>query len=293
MNKCRLHIRLILLIVTISVFFTDCKRKKELEKTPVSTSDTSGGRCRLDFKSARTLIRHITENEFKYDWLSGKAEVQSLVDGKEENLDIKLTMKKDSAILVSIRYILGLEVAKVLITKDSVKLVNYINKTYFKGDMNYINEILNADLDFDVVQAVLFGNSAEFHDDEARLKSVTDRQNCHYILGTERRRRLRKIAHGQLEPRKSLQTMTLDPNNFKIIRNEFFDVETNRMFVASYDKFVAKDSIYAPRHVDIDIVAEKKVSLKIDYVRIEKGQPQKLSLNIPAKYDPIPVKQKQ
>jgi hypothetical protein len=100
-------------------------------------------------------------------------------------------------------------------------------------------------------------------------------------------------VQGQAEPRKSLQTMTLNPDNFKIIRNEFIDVETNRMFIASYDKFAEKDSVYAPRHVDIDIVAEKKVNLKIDYVRIEKTQPQKLSLNIPSKYDPIPVKQKQ
>lgn len=289
----RLHAIVFLLLAVSSAFlFTDCRRKKELEKTPVVT-DTTASRCRLDFKSAKTLIRNIKESEFQYEWLFGKAEVASNVDGKDENFDIRLTMRKDSAILVSIRYILGLEVAKVLITKDSVKLVNYINKTFFRGDMNYINEILNADLDYDVVQAVLFGNSAEFYDDDAKLKPVTDRHNCHYLLGTERRRRLKKIAQGQAEPRKSLQMMTLNPDNFKIIKNEFVDVETSRTFTVAYDQFITKDSVYAPRHVNIDIVAEKKVNLKIDYVRIEKTQPQKLSVNIPAKYDPIPVKKQQ
>jgi hypothetical protein len=216
--------------------------------------------------------------------------VESVVDGKEESFDIKVRMRKDSAIFITIQALSMVDVAKILITRDSVKMRVDIKKQYFVGDMNYINEILNADLDFDVVQAALFGNSAEFYDDDARLKTVTDRQKCHYILGTERRRRLRKIVHGQKEPRKSLQTMTLHPENFKILINEFIDVETNRMFIASYDKFQMLDSIYAPRHVDIDIVAEKKVNLKIDYVRIEKTQPQKLSLNIPAKYDPIPIK---
>ena len=84
--------------------------------------------------------------------------------------------------------------------------------------------------------------------------------------------------------------MTLNPENFKILVNEFVDVETNRKFTATYDKFSVKDSVYAPHAVNIDIVAEKKINVKIDYVRIEKNQPQRLSLNIPAKYDPIPIK---
>jgi hypothetical protein len=39
-------------------------------------------------------------------------------------------------------------------------------------------------------------------------------------------------------------------------------------------------------------VAEKKASVKIDYVRIEKNIPQKLSLNIPSKYEAISIQKK-
>jgi hypothetical protein len=51
-----------------------------------------------------------------------------------------------------------------------------------------------------------------------------------------------------------------------------------------------KDSVFAPHNVNIEIKAEKKIDLKINYVRIEINQPQKLTLNIPKNYDPIPVK---
>jgi len=61
-------------------------------------------------------------------------------------------------------------------------------------------------------------------------------------------------------------------------------------FSAYYSKFVDLDSVFAPHHVDIDIVAEKKINLKINYVRIEINQPQKMPLNIPKSYDPIPIK---
>ncbi|MBI2720710.1 MAG: DUF4292 domain-containing protein [Bacteroidetes bacterium] len=89
-----------------------------------------------------------------------------------------------------------------------------------------------------------------------------------------------------------MQTITLNPDNFKIIKNEFIDPSTNRMFTANYRNFTQKDSVYAPYVVDIDIQAEKKAKLKIEYVRIEKNTPQKLDLNIPEKYDPIQIQKK-
>lgn len=274
---------------------TSCKHKKKIHKTQtdVVINDTITGRCRLDFKSAKTLSRHVKENEFNFIWVTAKANVETLIDGKEESFDIKVNIRKDSAMLITIQYLLGIQVAKILITKDSVKLVNYIQKNYFKGDFIYINELLNADLDFSVLQAILFGNSAEFYeDDELKLKPVTDRENCHYLLSTERKRKLRKLQAGENELKKALQILTLNPENYKILKNEFSDPATNRTFLASYKNFTLKDSVYAPYHVDIDIVAEKKASVKIDYVRMEKNIPQKLSLNIPPKYDAIQIQKK-
>ncbi len=141
-----------------------CRHKKKLQVTepvaPVAVQDTLSGKCRLDYKNAKALSRYVKDNEFKFDWVYAKANVESLVDEKEESFDIKVRIRKDSAMLVTIQYLLGLEVAKVLITRDSVRFVDYIHKTYFRGDFAYINDLLNADLDFDLVQAVLFGNSA-------------------------------------------------------------------------------------------------------------------------------------
>lgn len=283
-------------VVGLILVTTACKHKQKIQKTEappvVVAEDTLAGRCRLDYKSARTLSRHVKESEFKFEWVNAKANVETLIEDKEENFDIRVRIRRDSAMLITIQYLLGLEVAKVLITRDSVKMVNYIQKNYFKGDFNYINDLLNADLDFDLLQAVLFGNSAEFQEDDNKLKPVADRQNCHYLLSTERKRRLRKIQSGSSDLKDALQTLTLLPENYKILRNEFIDPTTNRKFVASYKNFTQKDSVYAPYHVDIDITAQKKAMVKIDYVRIEKNTPQKLTLNIPAKYDAIDIQKK-
>jgi hypothetical protein len=296
MNKIRSTALYIVLGCLLITAISACKTKKHTQQTTTTnnqTDDSLQGKCRLLYKTAKALTKHIKENELNYSWISAKADVETAIDGETHNLDIRVKGRKDSAIWISITAVGLIDVAKLLITRDSVKMVVYVKKQYFKGDFNYINQLLNADLDFDLIQAALFGNSADFDDDDKKLKPVIDRENCHYLLSTERKRKLRRIASGQDSLKRSLQTMTLNPETFKILKNEFEDAATNRSFHASYDDFVAKDSVFAPRSVNIEIKAEKKVSVKINYVRIDVNQPQKFTLNIPKNYEPIPIKKEQ
>jgi hypothetical protein len=281
-----------LLIIALLLLLTpSCKTKKKLQQPPVAqTEDTLQGKCRLLYKTSKMLTKNLKQKELGYKWISAKADVQTLIDGEDQNLDIRVRGRKDSAIWIQIQAVGLIDVAKLLITRDTVKMVVYVKKQYFVGDFNYINQLLNADLDFDLLQAALFGNSADFDDDDSKLRPTADRENCHYLLSTERKRKLKRITAGHDSLKRSLQTMTLDPETFKIINNEFFDVTTNRKFSASYSKFAAVDSVFAPHYVNIDISAEKKINLKINYVRLEINQPQKMPLNIPKSYDPIPFK---
>ncbi len=281
---------MLLVLCTALLFNISCKSKKQLQQTPiVQTEDTIQGKCRLNFKTSKVLTKHIKESELQYNTIYAKADVETSIDGEDHNLDIRVRGRKDSAIWISIQAVGLVDIAKLLITRDSVKMVVYVKKQYFKGDFNYINQMLNADLDFDLIQAALFGNSADFDDDDSKLKPSADRTNCHYLLSTVRKRKLKRITSGIDSLKRSLQTMTLDPETFKIIQNDFEDATTNRSFHANYDKFSAKDSVFAPHHVNIEIKAEKKITLKINYVRIEINQPQKFTLSIPKNYDPIPV----
>lgn len=278
----------------VFIFNAGCKHKKKMQKQKeqavVVNADTLG-KCRLDFKNAKALSKYITENELKYNWLFLKSNVNTMFEGEDKSFDAKVRLRKDSLMLITIE-LLSIDFAKVLISKDSIKLVDYHHKKYFKGDFNYINDLLNADLDFNVIQSVIIGNSAEFVDEDEKLKPVTDRQNCNYMLSTERKKRLRKIEKGEEDLRKALQIITLNPENFKIIKNEFIDPTANRSFTANYSDFKTKDSIFAPYHVDIDIKAERNMNIKIEYVRIEVDKPQKFTFNIPAKYEKIEIQKK-
>ncbi len=290
-----LFIKIVLVISLFSVVTApSCKHKKKTITTSEAKdtgTDTLNLKCKLDYKNSKALIRYMKENEFKFDWLYVKSNVNTIFENEDKTFDAKVRLKKDSIMLITIE-LLTIDFAKVLITKDSIKMVDYHNKKYFKGDFNYINDLLNADLDFNVIQSIIVGNSAEFKDEEDKLKPVTDRQNCCYMLSTERKRRLKRIEKGTEDLKKALQIITLNSDNFKIVKNEFSEPENNRSFTVEYSNFKERDSVFAPYNVNIDIRAQKKMNIKIEYVRIEINKPQKFVFNIPSKYTPIEIQKK-
>ena len=73
-------------------------------------------------------------NEFDYDYLKAKAKFR-YNDGKE---DLKATanfrIKKDSLIWMSISASLGIEAARVMINKDSMAIMDRLNKQYTRSN---------------------------------------------------------------------------------------------------------------------------------------------------------------
>ena len=122
MNK--LFLKYSLPVILCAVFcsillLSSCKSRKQLQKTPdVAAGDS--GRCRLDFKSAKTLTNHLKETAFNYNWIYAKANVEAKVDSEENSFDIRVRVRKDSAILITIQALSLVDVAKILITRDSV-----------------------------------------------------------------------------------------------------------------------------------------------------------------------------
>ena len=60
-----------------------------------------------------------------------------------------------------------------MITPDSVKVMNRLKSNYFADDICRINDLINADFDFEMLQNLLVGNSLEYYDDD-RLKTSID-----------------------------------------------------------------------------------------------------------------------
>jgi hypothetical protein len=287
----QLPLKIVFSFLLFAIVTTSCKSKRSLvKKNTTVVVDTTSEKCRMDFKSGKSLSKLMNDSALNFSYVSAKFNCELTLDSEEHSFNVSVRCRKDSVIWLSISK-LGIDAARILITKDTVKFtMGLTEKKYFVGDFSYINQMLHADLDYDMLQALLFGNSADFHDDDDKLKPGRDKTNCQYFLSTIRRRHLRRITNGSETPSESYQTMWLDPETFKITTLEFTDIQAKRKFSSSYSNFKLVDKYLAPFKLVYTITAEKNIKANINYGRININEPQTFPFKIPPSYERIEFK---
>ncbi len=271
-----------ILFLMVYCFFliglSSCKNKQKIV--------LNNGKCILDYKNAKTLTTNLKANEFRFNRLTAKLSVESLIDSSSNSFTINLKMKKDSVIWMSISKF-GIEGARVLITRDTVKLtISFGDKKYFIGDFSYISKLLNADLDFEILQSLFVGNSVAFYDEDSKLKPGSS--NCQYTLGTIRKRKLRRVMEKGKELKESAQSIYMLPESFKISRILFYEFNPERSLDVQYSEHTKVDSTqFLPLKMNLVFRAKKNISIAINYTKTSLDQEQTFLFKIPEGYEQI------
>ena len=265
------------------LFLTSCKHQQKIIH-PVT-------KCNLDYKNAKTLTTKLKSNEFHFNKINAKLNVETYIDSVSSTFNVSLRVKNDSLIWMSISK-LGIEGARVLITKDSVYFMNRIDNKYFKGDYSYISKLLNTQLDYEMLQSLLIGNSVEFYDEDEKIKANIN--NCQYTLGTIRKYKLRKVMQKGKELKEPAQSIYLTPETYKISRIVFFEFNPDRSFDANFHDYTKVDSTQLfPLKMNFTIKAQKNLNISIDYSKIQLKEEQNFPFKIPSNYEQIIYKEKQ
>ncbi len=132
---------------------------------------------KLKKRSTAELLTELNKNTVSYTWYSAKGRVGINADGITQNADIKLRMRRDSAIWIAIS-VIGIEGGRALITPDSIKLINRMNASYLVEPFSYFQKKYNVPLSFQSLQEMLIGNAPDRKDIGWRA----DRDSSQYIL---------------------------------------------------------------------------------------------------------------
>jgi hypothetical protein len=273
--------------------FNSCKGKKN-QKVPEGNDSLAAGNCKINKHLPRQLINDMRKSEFHFEWFSGKLDCEASDDSSKVNFDVTVRIRRDSVIWMMISEpSLGIPVARVLITKDSVKFIQKLpQEKCFKGDFILLSNLLQNEVDYDMIQSLLIGNSASFYEEDEKLNSSVNKAECNYILSTIRKRKLNKVLNNpQTPPSDPLQTITLDPVSFKIMKILFIDAQ-NRTFTANYSEFSPEDSLMFP-HKALFFArgAQKSARLDVTYKKVKLNQPLEFPFNFPDDCQPILIQE--
>ena len=284
MNRIIVVYRFFILILGIQLLASSCSIKKKVL--------TTNRPQHLDKIPEKNLEAMLHKNEVHYEWIAAKFSADVTIDSSLTSFSVSFRGRKDSVLWVSITApIIGIEVARGIITKDSIKFIERIHSRYFVGDFSTINKVLHTDLDFELLQNLLVGNSAEFYDDDDRLHGGTS--DGRYFLSTIRKRKVRKVMDRNKELKDPAQIIWMEPTTYKVARIVYKEFNQNRTFDADFDKFLPIDSMLFPRELHFNIKAEKTVDVKLNYSKITINTPQQFPFSISSKYEPIVYKEKQ
>lgn len=268
------------LFLTLLLLSAACKTKKSMVDIKRNQDE------RVDKKNPRTLMKLLKENQFDFNWLSAKFSANMVLDGNNESFNGVMRIRKDSVIWIIISK-MGFEGARVMITKDSVKFLDKVNKKYFTGTYDTVSKMLHTDLDFEIMQSMLVGNSVEFYEEDEKLWSGKDRDSAQYILSTIRKRKLKRVLKGNEVPKELVQSIWLENKLWKITRIFMTDHNTNRTFDAFYNDFQKTDYALFPFHVKFNIEAERSVRIEFDYSKVILNKPQEFPFTVPESYERI------
>jgi hypothetical protein len=277
----RHHAFFVLLFLLVAVFlFNSCRtRKPEVTKpVPVQAVEVPPAT-----ENADSLASVVKGSDLNTQWFSARVNVDATIDKENRSFNANLRICKDSAIWMSISPALGIEVARVLIDKDSVRFINRLNSTYFKGGFAYLNNMLQVDVNFKMIQSVLIGNAYLHYSVD---KYIQDRENAELVLSTLKFRKIKR--ENELEPPQILtQEIWYSPVQQKITKMEMQDYRPTRKFSVHYNAFETVDGLSVPAKINIEASAKKELKIALEYSKIGLNKELNLPFNIPDGYEPI------
>jgi len=258
------------------IFLFSCKT---LEKTHQK------GKVKITRHPKEFLIEKLKQNESNFKTLSAKNNID-VINSKKQSFKSHLRIQKDSAIWMSITPILGIEVARILITNDSVKYINRIDKEYFLGDFDYIDDVLGVDLDYQMLEALLIGNSVDFEREEKKIKTSIDRKKGAYFISTIKKRKTRKELRKDKAKIKGEQNQAiwLNPSTFKVIELLITQSSNTRNLQVSFEEFKSIDEHTFPNKINYKISAKDTTSIVLKYANINFDKSLSFPFKIPSSY---------
>lgn len=172
MSKIGVGLISLLLVVSLS-----CNRKTLPGTNQTTITEAVDSVLLSELKKFKTA-------EFTPEYFQFKCKVDFTSQKMSESFSVNGRMKRDSAIWMSITPGLGIEVARCLIRKDSVFVLDRMNNKAYAYDFNFINEQFQTQLSYSNLEALILGNVP--YEKEMRDRLLKQEEESLYLLRQHR-----------------------------------------------------------------------------------------------------------
>ena len=262
-----------IIAILLSLFFTQCRSGRTITIAIAPRDSTKV----VEIKSAAdsSILINTTRETIKKNFLYFKtfsAKIKLEIDdskGKKPDLLANIRMIKDSAIWISISAsILNIEVFRVLVTKDSVILLNKQDKEVQYRSINYLQEITEIPFDFKTLQNLLIGNPIFYND-----SNISVRKFDQFLLVSSKNKDF-----------KNLLTISTEDNTLTHSKLDDVNMERNRTADFTYDSYVNLNEIKFSTYRQIIASEKNKLDVRMNFKQFEFNKELSVYFSVPKNY---------
>lgn len=272
--------RLVPVLFIFCVWIASCKTRQKA--VPHAATEVKP----LEDRSVQELLDRVDSSAFKARWIAAKASVTTIQDGNETSFNINMRACRDSLIWISISPLLGIEVARVVVTPDSVKLLDRLNGKYQTNTFETINKLLELKVNFEIVQALIYGNFFAYKKNENRFNSVYLEEK-YYILSSLNKKKLKRSLEEKDPNKPVIQDVYINENNYRIFRMSVEDQKIGKTLVTEYSDFRNTAAGEFPFKSHTQVTADKEFEIKIEFGKVTVGEVQEFPFHVPSSYERI------
>ena len=243
-------------LLLAGIFLAGCGTSKKAENRSLRT------------RSSDYLLEQMVKKQVDAEWFEGKAKLGYSSDYMTMGASATIRMRKDSILWLSIKK-LGFEAVRVLITQDSVYVLDRLNNQYAIENFKWLEDQFNLPADLRTMQMIFLGNPVFFS--AKPLESEVEESTY-------------RLSH-QNEHMES--NYWLDGRELQLRKMSFNDQRYGRSFdyeLGSYQPAPDKQIFSYFRNIAINSQETGKANLEIKFSEIELNVPKNIRFEIPKKY---------
>lgn len=229
-----------------------------------------------DAKAHAEFFDSMREKGFQFETLSARMNAEILIPGQEMSSRVDMKMVRDSAFVLSVIPALGIEIFRLAVDLDSIKIIDRINRRYLAESHTRLKGQTPIGFNYNNLQS-LFVNHLFYPGEEKVTPAIYNR----FLLNQEGSR-----AEIRAKDKMGLSYIFMADGEEKLLSTYITNQSESFALQWVYSDFRITDEQPFPMRMDMNLFNQgvSKGGLKLGFSRVQTNIPVQIEVTIPEKY---------
>lgn len=221
----------------------------------------------------------------QFSALTIKGNVDYSSGDKEASFGIHLRIKKDSAVWISASPLLGIEAMRILITPDSVKILDRLNNIYYSDNLEALKISFHADVNIDILQSLICASYITSSLQDTLRSLYVD--NPDYVLSTIEKKQPSRADEHTSELPFACDLWCTNPT-MQVNKMVLSEPKSSRHVEAKYEDYRETDVGMFPYLTTItakDSITQKTALIRVSVSKIASSADVERPFSVPKKFE--------